>query len=181
MHAVWLALALAGDPVEVTGGLDAYLAERLDVVQRPVSTVYAKAYDGSGTFWFVTQGGKGLSAATFAEAVGDVELARTHRRKQRTATTVGLSSLVLGAAAVTGALVRGAIADASGAEVSPVVGMGLLGAGVVGVVAGPLVLTRPVRMGHPSTLYTEDEALQRAQAQNAALRARYLGEEEPEG
>ena len=40
--------------------IDAYMDERIVVIRQPVSTVYAKTYDGSGTFWFVQQHGYNL-------------------------------------------------------------------------------------------------------------------------
>jgi len=176
----WLALALAVDPAPTddgTEGLDAYLAERLDVVERPVSTVYGKGYDGSGQFWFVTRGGHSLSAVGFAEAVGDKDTARRHQNRKRGLTALGLSSLALGVGAGFVATFRGASLLEESTPASTALFGTLAGSSAALLAGGSLVLSRPVRMVHPSVLYTEDEARSRAQAQNALLRAHHLGEE----
>ena len=171
MISLLLSAAVAQEPASLAQeGLDAYLAARLDVVERPVSTVYAKEYDGSGRFWFVTQGGKGLSATRFAEALGDAELARTHRRKRRTATVVGLSSLALGVGA---AAFGGAMAQERSDLSLTAVGFG---GAAIGLATGTVVLSRQVRQAHPSALYSEEEAVLRARERNAALREELLGE-----
>ncbi len=182
----WLAVALATTPVvpdpsaiddDGTEALDAYLAERLGVVERPVSTVYAKGYDGSGQFWFVTRGGRSLSAVRFAEAVGDDDTVRRHRNRKRSLTALGLGSLALGVGTGFVATVRGASLLEESTPASTAL-FGVLAGGTAALLAGgSLVLSRPVRMVHPSALYTEDEARSRAQAQNALLRAQHLGEE----
>ncbi len=172
-----LALALAGES-DGAGALEAYQARRLDVVEKQVSTVYAKGYDGSGRFWFVTQGPTQLTAVQFADAIGDVEQARTLRRRRTTSGVVGVGALVLGAAASffttynAESLLVGAPTTGQKAYFAST-----LGASVVGIVGGTVVLARLPRSRHPSTLYTEEEALGRAQQANAVLRDELLGED----
>lgn len=167
-----LSLAFAGEPLE---GLEAYQEARLDVVERSVTMAYAKGYDGSGQFWFATQGGRTLSAADFAEAVGDTEAAHSVRATRRTLSAAGLGTLVLGVGAAALGVVHTASQERSGQPLSPAIVGSAFGAGAAGFVGGTLLLSRQMRWGHPSVRYTEEEARAQARQTNGRLRDELLG------
>jgi hypothetical protein len=170
MMMAWLAIgAFASDEAD----LEAYLDQRLDVVERDVSGVYARGYDGGGRFWFVVDhDGASLDALAFAERVGDVEIARQLRARRRGRAAGGAALLGLG-------VISGAVAAAT----TPTVVSGtpravpltaFAGAGV-GLASGTLVLAGRVKQRHPSAAYTQDQATERVREHNAMRREEILG------
>lgn len=162
----WLfALAFAADDGQA--GLEAYMARRLDVVERPVSTVYAKAYDGSGTFWFVQQGGRGIEVVDFAALVGDTALSQQVRGRRRRQTGLGALATVAGIGLGGLAVVLPTLSEEGSRSWGLTAAVGA--PALLGVVGGTVLVGRGLSNRHPSAAYTKDEAVQRAQAYNAAL------------
>jgi hypothetical protein len=152
--------------------LDAYLQSRLDIAHEQVTTVYARDYDGSGSFWFVVDhDGQLIDALDFATRVGDVPVADQLRRQRRRRGWTGGTLTALGFVGASFAL-PGVVA---GEGPVAMVSLAALGTGAVGLVSGPLVLAGRLRLRHPAAAYSEDEATERVQAYNARLREEILG------
>jgi hypothetical protein len=159
------AIALAQDPAT---GLDAYLALRLDVVEAPVTTVYAEGYRGEDTFWFVVDGaGSTVSAKDLAEAVGDAGRLSDLKRRRSARVGAGVTLLAAGVAATFAPL-----APVEG--LPPATRWVSVALGGAGLVAGGLTLGSVARLSHPSAAWTRAEAVDAVRAHNAALRARLL-------
>jgi len=172
MISLLLGAALASD----ADGLDAYLAQRLDIVERPVSTVYARAYDGSGTFWFVEQGGMLIDGERFAELTGDTATHEALHRRTRRARTGGLLAVVGGVALGAASWIGPVVIDPATEGLSPLSVAGI-GGGAVAAAVGTWSLGKSVASRHPSSVYTRDEAQQRARDHNETLRDDLLGDE----
>jgi hypothetical protein len=162
---MWSALPAWAEPV---GGIEAYQAARLDVIDAPVTTVYARDYDGSGRFWFVVDGaGDTLSALELAERAGDTNRLADLRRRQATRVWGGTALLVVGLAATFAPL-----APLDLPESTRWIG---LSTGAVSLTAGGLVLGSVVRLRHPAAAWTRDEATATVRGYNAGLRDELLG------
>jgi hypothetical protein len=158
----WLAAVAAAQDAEP---LDRYLAARLDVVESDVTTVYARAYDGSGRFWFVVDhDGRALDTIAFATRIGDDSVADAIRRRRRAEQRGGVVLALVGVAAA-----------GVGIAAGPGDFLLLAPAGVAGSVGGAWLVGRSLGRSHPSAAYTEDEARERVDAYNGALRDQILG------
>ena len=151
------------------GPMEAYLARRITLVERPVTTVYAKAYDGSGRFWFVEQGDALLDASRFAQLTGDGTAATQLKRRRTTTTALGATSFVAGAGlGVLGAFLIGASGNQPEGA-SPAILTAAIAPPLLGIVGGTVLLGKGFRSAHPSAVYTRDQADERARAHNERL------------
>jgi len=182
MIALLIAAGLAAEPApEPDPGaeaMEAYLAGRVAVVERSVTSAYAPAYDGSGRFWYVEQGARTLDAPTFAALTDDADASERLQRRRRGRALGAVGSFAVGTALGFAGLFGGAALRgddrsagstalwASATAVPPAVGIGL----------GTALLGRSVRSAHPSEVYTRDEAEQRARSYNEALREELFDE-----
>jgi len=162
--------------------MERYLAQRVSIVDRDVTTVYAKAYDGNGRFWFVEQDGRALDAPTFARLTDDHEVADRLLRRKRGKAAAGATCFVAGAGlGVLGAMLAGPALAPSGDAASgrELVALTALVPPLVGIVGGTVLLGGSFRASHPSAVYTRDAADARARGFNESLRDELFDEPAP--